>query len=100
MTLARVIADSGLAITEVASLYGVSRQTIYSWEQGRVPRDKQPHSRGSAYYAAWRFAAVTHALLQAIDKRLLPLPAMDKAARKVRIAKMTEKLKGLKPAPK
>ena len=34
MTFTRVLAGSGLSKGELASLYGVSRQTIYCWKDG------------------------------------------------------------------
>lgn len=99
MTFPRVINESGLTKIELAALFGVSRQTIFAWEQGKTPKPKLPHSRGSAFYPVGRFESITQALVKLIDLRQLPWAAMDKTVRASRITKMADKLAGLKPAP-
>lgn len=99
MSFAQVFTNSGLSGPELGVIYGVSRQTIYMWRDGHTPHEKQPHSRGSILYPPQRFARITNALLVSIDKQLLPMGAMGKAARKERVAKMAAKLQGSKPAP-
>ena len=99
MNFTRVVTKSGLTKLELAALYGTSRQTIYVWASGRQPHEKDPKSRGAVIYPPWRFAAITQALVKLIDLRQLPWGALDKAVRRSRITKMSEKLQGLKPAP-
>lgn len=98
MSFPRVLAESGLTKIEIASLYGTSRQTVHAWAAGRVPHEKVEHSRSVAIYPLRRFTLITQALLTAIDRRVLPMEAMDRAARKERIAKLAARLQGLKPA--
>ena len=92
MTFARVVSESGLAKTELASLYGVSKQTIHGWIAGHSPR---AHS-----ILARQAEVITQALVKLLDMRQLPWAAMDKAVRKARVEKMSEKLQSLKPAPR
>ena len=91
MNFARVLAESGLTKIELGQLYGVSRQTIHAWADGRPPRDRSLLARQAQ--------VITVALLSAIDRRLLPFGAMNKDARRARIASMATKVQGLKPAP-
>jgi DNA-binding XRE family transcriptional regulator len=90
MTFQRVLDSAGLTKVELAELYGVSRQTIHTWSSGGEPR--------MASYTARMASVITKALLIALDKRLLPLAAMDKAARAARVKKMAATLQNLKPA--
>jgi hypothetical protein len=89
MNFARVLAESGLSKIELAALYGISRQSIHGWAIGRPPRG----------LLARQAETITQALLALLDKRVLPMEAMDKGARRARIEKMAAKLQGLKPAP-
>lgn len=91
MTFPRVLAGSGLSKGELASLYGVSRQTIYCWKDGVSPRVNTTLARQAE--------VITAALVTAIERRVLPLGAMDTAARKARIASMAKTLQSLKLAP-
>jgi hypothetical protein len=91
MNFARVLDESGLTKIELARLYAVSRQTIHGWAFIAPPRANTLLARQAE--------VITAALNATIDKRLLPLPPMDKADRLARIEKMAEKLQGLKPAP-
>lgn len=91
MTFQRVVSESGLTKSELAYLYGVSRQTIYDWMEGG-------HARKPSYTV--RIAkTITKALLNAVDRKLLPLPPMTRDARKHRVELMWKKLQGFKPAP-
>ena len=90
MTFQRVLDSAGLTKVELAELYGVSRQTIHTWAAGGSPR--------VASYTARMATVITTAMLAAIERRLLPLPAMDKAARAKRIASMAKTCQNLKPA--
>lgn len=92
MTIKRVVAGSGLTKKELAILYGTSRQTIHAWYLGT-----SPPREGSLL--ARQAEVITQALLNSIEKGLLPFPAMAKEARKARIARMAQTLQGLKPAP-
>ena len=95
MSFARVEREAGFTKVELASLYGVSRQTIHTWAGGasRAPSPPRPGS-----YTARMEAVITRALCAALDKRMLPLGAMDKAARAARIQSMARTLQNLKPA--
>ena len=91
MTFARVIRESGLTKSELAFLYGVSRQTIYDWVDGK-------HIRKPSYTV--RIAeTITAVLVSAIDRKILPLKPMSKEARAAGIARLAKTLQDLKPAP-
>ena len=90
MSFQRVLDSAGLTKVELAELYGVSRQTVHTWATGGEPRP------GS--YTARMASVITRALVASLDRRLLPLGAMDKAARAARIASMAKTLQNLKPA--
>lgn len=90
-TLNRVLTDSRLTRVELATLYGVSRQTIHTWLTASPPRE------GS--YTARMAKVITVALLTAIERKILPLAAMSKESRADRIARMAKTLQSLKPAP-
>lgn len=80
---ARVFDRSGLTKTELATLYGVSRQTIYDWYAGdSAPAQKALAERAQLY---------TRGLTAALDRGLLPLPKA-KAQRKERLLKMAQAL--------
>lgn len=87
---ARVLGESGLAKTELARLYGVSRQTIHYWSKVGPPRE--------GTYTARMAETITKALISAVEKRVLPLGAMDADVRRSRIARMAVTLGNLKPA--
>ena len=91
MSFQRVLATAGLTKVELAQLYGVSRQTIHYWNKVGPPRE--------GGYTARMAEVVTAALLNAVDRRILPLGAMAKEARRNRIASMAKTLQNLKPAP-
>lgn len=91
MDFARVLAESGLTKIDLATMYGVSRQTIHGWAFVGPPRANSLLARQAE--------VITQALIVAIERGLLPLEAMDKTARRERIAKMATRLQGLKPAP-
>ena len=80
---ARVFDDSGLTKTELADIYGVSRQTIYAWYSGTsAPLQRTVVLREQLY---------TRGLLGAMDKRLLPL-SKNPTQRKERLLKMKQAL--------
>ncbi len=89
--LNKVLTDSRLTRVELATLYGVSRQTIHTWLSASPPRE------GS--YTARMATVITAALQTAITNKLLPFPAMSKESRTARIARMAKTLQSLKPAP-
>lgn len=91
MNFQQVLKTAGFTKVELAVLYGVSRQTIHTWASGGDPRP------GS--YTARMAEVITRALALALAKQILPLGAMDKAARAARIVKMSATLQRLKPAP-
>jgi len=91
MNFARVLTESGLTKIDLAELYGVSRQTIHGWAFVGPPR--------AGSLLARQAEVITAALIATIERGLLPLEAMDKAARRERVAKMAARLQGLKPAP-
>ena len=80
---------AGLTNGEIAVLYGVSRQTVYDWLHSRVPIEGSPRDR-MAY-------TITKALLNALGNKALPLPAMDTALRREKVAGMAKRLQNLKP---
>lgn len=83
---ARVFDDSGLTKTEIADIYGVSRQTVYAWYSGSsAPLQRTVVAKEQLY---------TRALITALDKRLLPLPR-NPAQRKERLLKMRQALHDL-----
>lgn len=87
----RVLADAGLSRTELAELYGVSRQTIHYWINTAPPR--------AGSYTARMASVITAALLTAITRGILPLAAVSHEIRAARIARMARTLQSLKPAP-
>lgn len=91
MTFHHVLTYSGLSKNELATLYGVSRQTIYHWAKGSKPWGGTPSAR--------LMDTITTALCNAIELRILPLRQVGKEMRKERIAKMQATLHSLKPAP-
>ena len=83
---ARVFDESGLTKTEIADIYGVSRQTVYAWYSGSsAPLQRTVVAKEQLY---------TRALITALDKRLLPLPR-NPAQRKERLLKMRQALHDL-----
>lgn len=80
----RVFDDSGLTKSELAYLYGVSRQTLYGWAGDSAPQQKTLVDRAAHY---------TVALTAAMDKKLLPFPrSTSVAVRKERLLKMAQGL--------
>lgn len=86
-----VLEHSGLTRTELSELYGVSRQTIHYWRVKGPPRE--------ATYTARMATVITQAIITAIRRKLLPLPAIDKRIRAQKITTMAKTLQALKPAP-
>jgi hypothetical protein len=91
MNFARVLTESGLTKIDLAAIYGVSRQTVHAWSFTAPPRANSLLARQAE--------VITQALILAIDRGVLPLEATDRATRQEHIAKMAEKLQGLKLAP-
>jgi DNA-binding XRE family transcriptional regulator len=91
MTFQRVVAHSGLTKSELAYLYGVSRQTIYDWADGK--RSRKPS------YTVRIAETITAVLVSAIDRHILPLKPMSRDARAAGIARLAKTLQDLKPAP-
>ncbi|MHB8388021.1 MAG: hypothetical protein ACYDBH_00400 [Acidobacteriaceae bacterium] len=91
MVFKQILNRAGLTKIELAELYGVSRQTIHSWVKVGPPRE------GS--YTARMAEVISKALENAITRKLLPLGALDREARRARIKKMALTLQNLKPAP-
>jgi transcriptional regulator with XRE-family HTH domain len=91
MRFSNVINESGLTKIELATLYGVSRQTIHAWAFIGPPRRNSLLARQAE--------SITDALETLTSRKLLPLEPMDKDARRAHIAKLAEKLQALKPAP-
>lgn len=80
----RVFEGSGLTKSELASLYGVSRQTIYDWYTGEsAPTQKALAVRESLY---------TSGLASAIDRGVLPIRTRDAKLRKERVLAMAQAL--------
>lgn len=96
MTFARVTRESGLTPSELAKLYGVSRQSVHNWINNGPPDAGIP---GAAGLLGRQAATITAALENAIDKKILPFGAIDKEKRKERIARMAARLQNLSPAP-
>lgn len=96
MTFKRVVAHSGLAKTELATLYGTTRQTIHNWTFVGPPREGTLFARQAE--------AITQALCTAMDKGLLPLKLSNltspqKEMWKARVKRMARTLANLKPVP-
>lgn len=80
----KVFDESGLTKPELAYLYGVSRQTLYGWAGGSVPKQHTLVERAASY---------TTALTAAMRQRLLPFPiATTPEVRKARLLKMAQGL--------
>lgn len=82
----RVFSTSGLTKSELASLYGVTRQTIYDWSSDSGPTQKTLVVREELY---------TNGLLRAIDLGVLPIRAQDIKQRKERVLAMAQALHAL-----
>ena len=87
----RVLDHSGLARVELASIYGVTRQSIHYWATKGPPRE--------GTYTARMAEVITDALVASIEKGILPLPSMSRDRRTARVARMAEISQALKPAP-
>lgn len=86
----RVMDDSGLTKAEMSKLYGVSRQTLYTWRTD-PPKQRVIAERAEVY---------TTGLIAAMDKNLLPFPAsLTREQRGERLVKMAQALHRL-AAPK
>ena len=66
MSFQRVLATAGLTKVELAQLYGVSRQTVHYWNKVGPPRE--------GGHTARMAEVVTAALLNAVDRKILPHP--------------------------
>lgn len=83
----RVFKESGLTKSELASLYGVSRQTIYDWHDGDgAPTQKALAVRAELY---------TNGLAAALDHGVLPIRVKDAKLRKERVLAMAQALHAL-----
>lgn len=91
MSFQRVVEQSGLTFVELAPMYGVSRQTLHYWRTVAPPR--------AGGHTARMAEAVTAALLNAVNRGILPLGGMSKEARRARVARMAATLQNLRPAP-
>lgn len=91
MHFARVVSETGLTMVELAALYRVSRKTLYYWKAHDGPRSGSVLDRLAV--------VITAALLNSVERKLLPLPAMSKDARRKRITAMAKTLQNMKPAP-
>lgn len=86
----KVMDKSGLTKAELARLFGVSRQTLYTWRE-RAPHQKTLTERAEKYTAG---------LTAAMDRNLLPFPdSVVEPARAAKIASMARTLHQL-TAPK
>lgn len=82
-----VFERSGLTKAELATLYGVSRQTIYDWYTGAsAPAQKALVIREELY---------TSGLASAIDRGVLPVRVKDAKLRKERVLAMAQALHAL-----
>lgn len=88
---AGVVKHAGLTRVELANLYGVSRQTVHYWLTVGPPRE--------GGYTARMAHVITAALLNAIDKKILPFAGVSREVRAARIERMRNQLQSLKPAP-
>lgn len=80
----KVFKYSGLTKDELASLYGVTRQSIYDWLGPSVPTQKTLIAKEQA---------VTTGLLAAIERGVLPMRGVtDKKIRAERIRIMAQQL--------
>lgn len=84
---ARVFEESGLTKSELASLYSVTRQTIYDWYGGKS-EPTQTHTRQ-------REELYTKGLLAAIERGVLPVKAKEPKQRKERVLAMAQALHAL-----
>ena len=86
---ALVVSSAGFSRTELAELYGVSRQSIHHWVTVAGPRG----------YTARMAEVITAALLNSVRRKILPFAAVSREVRAARIARMAKTLQSLKPAP-
>lgn len=87
-SFAEVFEHSGLTKAELASLYGVSRQTIYDWYTGA--------SSPSQCALVAREELYTRGLLAAIKQGVLPIREVkDARVRKARVLAMAQALHAL-----
>ena len=84
----KVFERCGLTKSELASLYGVSRQTVYDWYKGAgSPTQRTLVAREQLY---------TKGLLAALDRGVLPISGIkDPKIRKERILAMAQALHAL-----
>jgi hypothetical protein len=76
-------------MAELAKVYGVARQTMYTWRDG-----------GDASRHMSRLVVpITLALMVAVKKNVLPLRPMDRMKRAYRVEVMARTLQNMKPAP-
>ncbi len=86
----RVLSESKLTRSEVAQLYGVTRQAVHYWVTTAPPK---------ATITGRMADTITRALLNALDRGALPMGSASKDVRRSRIKSMAAKLQSLKPAP-
>lgn len=89
-TFKRVFEESGFTKSELAKLFGVSRQTIYSWYDNIAPKQAGLTTKVNIYSTA---------IVATIDKGVLPLRVVDKNIREKYLQKIATKLHEL-AAPK
>ena len=89
---AGVLKGAGLTHSELAILYGVSRQTIHTWAKGTSPRVGSHTARAAE--------VITAALLNSIERKVLPFAAVSREVRAARITRMARTLHGLRLAPR
>jgi len=88
----RVLQGAGLTHIELARLYEVSRQTIHAWAKGTPPRAGSHTARAAE--------VITAALLNSIERKVLPFANVSREVRAARISRMARTLQGLKLAPR
>lgn len=80
----RVVEESGLTKTELATLYDTTRQTVYNWMAGGETTNR---------VLMRLYNKITAGLLKSITKRLLPFHVnVTKEERKNRVAAMVKVL--------
>lgn len=87
----RIVRDSGLTKLEIASVYGIARQTVYQWLEGQLPRVNSLADRMAF--------TITNMLLHAMRLKALPLRPMDTKLRKAEVTRIRARAQNLKLAP-
>ncbi len=87
MSFAKVLRSAGLGVKELATVYGVTRQSIHAWRHGVRPQ--------AGSIAARMFEQVTRGLVAAMP---LSLTAGRTPARQKAVAVLARRLQNLPPA--